>query len=177
MRAVYLIVPARVWTSSPVARYVVFEFPQFFYFSVFFSIIYTWATITNKAKGGSTTEYRRRKVNIWKGYLVANSFMYFIFAVFIMLYSLLPEMATRAARLDPVAACTVGGVGLQASIQQNSIRIAYRVFIAIVCMLCSIAFVGGAIFILRPLMNFESCTSWKRSAQIGTLNSLILLFP
>jgi hypothetical protein len=124
---------------------------------VFFSIIYTWATITNRASGGSTAVYTRRKTNIWKGYLVANSFMYFIFAVFIMLYSLLPELATRSARLDPTAVCTVGGVGLQASIQQNNIRLAYRVFIAIICMLCSIAFVSAAIFILRPLLNFENC--------------------
>jgi hypothetical protein len=139
VRGIYFTFPPELLADSFVIQYLLFELPQFMFFSLYTIILFLWNQVLIRqsvvSKGRSRGRIRRALI----GYLVANAFMYAVFVGFVLIYRFW-DSSTEVCAIDISTAATQ---------DRFYITLAYRIFIAVVCFGVSLAFmIQGIKFIV-----------------------------
>jgi hypothetical protein len=154
LRGIYFTFPPELLADSFVIQYLLFELPQFMFFSLYTIILFLWNQVLIRqsvvSKGRSRGRIRRALI----GYLVANAFMYAVFVGFVLIYRFW-DSSTEVCAIDISTAATQ---------DRFYITLAYRIFIAVVCFGVSLAFmIQGIKFIVIFRKSKMVNTSGKKS--------------
>jgi len=139
VRGIYFTFPPSLLADSFVIQYLLFELPQFMFFSLYTIILFLWNQVLIRqsvvSKGRSRGRIRRALV----GYLVANAFMYAVFVTFVLIYRFW-DGSKGTCSLDISTAATQ---------ERFTITLVYRIFIGVVCFGVSLAFlIQGIKFVI-----------------------------
>jgi len=152
-----LAIEPSVWDSTPIGNYIVFEIPTFMFFTIYTAIIYLWVTVVlTVARMGRKAAVARFRI----AYILFNGGMFFVFAIFILIFSLSPSTASDFAQ------CNLGALAVTPSFSrsQRSVSLAYNIVIAIICFTLSIAFLISGILLIKPVIHSNIVNKKKKSS-------------
>lgn len=150
IRGTYLLLPTNAFENGYEAlKFVIFEFPSFLFFTVYSAVIYLWINVVNFARFmGNKRKIKLATKKMTLLTVLINGIMYLVFVIFILLVAF-------SSQLESQLPCYLGNSSASGDLVIYRIRLAYWIFLSIICFAVSIAFLISFIFLMKPFLETQ----------------------
>jgi hypothetical protein len=140
-RGVYMaLLPGGSMTANPVSVLFVFELPSLIFFFMYTSVLYTWAKMIYRVKSLRFQGFGVKA--IFRAFIGVNAAVLLIFAIFIILYYVIPEVKPLPC---------LRGEATEKVANRFFVNLAYNAFIAFVSVALAVVFLALGVTLIRQM--------------------------